>query len=139
MTGEVLDGRSVLEACVGHTLNICQPRAWISQTGSPWEGETVISRWCRLWRGGGYPLGRDRKCTRSSSFSKHVFVFPAFRWQLELDNLQTADGAVGDGRHGGVGSLLPSEGILSLLSGAGMTVLLWVDLDFVRKGSPGGL
>lgn len=27
MAGEVLDGRSVLDACVGHSLNICQPCA----------------------------------------------------------------------------------------------------------------
>lgn len=36
MAAEVLDGRSVLEACMGHTLNICQPcAAALTQELSP--------------------------------------------------------------------------------------------------------
>lgn len=38
MAGEVLDGRNVLEACMGHTLNICQPCA----TALPRERNAVL-------------------------------------------------------------------------------------------------
>ena len=118
--------------------------AWISQTGSPCKGETVISGWWQLCRGRGGARtasarpGRDRKCPRSLSFSKRVFVSPAFRGRLKLGNIQTI--RWGCGRWEVVGVPCCCKGAFCPpLSGVGRPVLLWVYLDFVLEGSPEGL
>lgn len=170
MAGEVLDGRSVLEACVGHTLNICEPCA----TSLTWERNAELGFHKQAHR------GRDRQCYQggvscgggmsvcggvcllcispgleetgsaltqfqSVSMSLYIPCLPLATYTRQQTNYRK--GVWGGGRcrywfaaaiRGHSAPTFSSSSLPGSVR-ARMPTLLWVYLNCVLEGSPGGL